>query len=409
MSLLSTSSTSSSERKGEPKAVWAVFFASVIAFMGIGLVDPILPAISNQLAASPSEVTLLFSSYTLIMATAMLITGAVTTRIGIKKTLLLGAVIVALFSTFGGLSSNIWVIIGLRGGWGLGNALLVATALTAIVTLSRSGIKKSVILYETAIGLGFAMGPLLGGLLGEISWRWPFFSVGILMIVSFISILILLPNLKEQKTGEHAKAVTSLADPFHAMKHGSIAVIGLVAALYYYGFFTLLAYAPFVTGLDARGIGFVFLGWGVLVAITSVFMAPKLQKKFGTINSMCMTLTLFAAVLIVMGIFVSIQWVVILCIISAGAFMGNTSTLVTAAMMGASNIEKSTVSSAYGFLRFIGGAIAPFLSGELAKIFTSNVPFIVGGCLVVTAVIFVIINRQYVDHIDQSKTSHQSS
>lgn len=408
MSLLTINSTSSSERKGEPKAVWAVFFASIIAFMGIGLVDPILPAISNQLVASPSEVTLLFSSYTLVMATAMLITGAVTTRIGIKRTLLLGAVIVAFFSTFGGLSSNIWVIIGLRGGWGLGNALLVATALTAIVSLSRSVIKKSVILYETAIGLGFAMGPLLGGLLGETSWRWPFFSVGILMVISFISILILLPNLKEQ-TGKRARAVTSLADPFHAMKHDSIAVVGLVAALYYYGFFTLLAYAPFVTGLDARGIGFVFLGWGVLVAITSVFMAPKLQQKFGTINSMCITLTLFAAVLIIMGIFVSVQWVVILCIISAGAFMGNTSTLVTAAMMGASNIEKSTVSSAYGFLRFIGGAIAPFLSGELAKIFTSNVPFIVGGCLVVTAVIFVLINRQHVDHIDQSKTNHQSN
>lgn len=403
MSHLSTDSTGSSGNKGEPKALWAVFFATVIAFMGIGLVDPILPAISKQLVASPSEVTLLFSSYTLIMATAMLITGAVSTRIGIKKTLLVGAVIVAIFSILGGLSSNIWVIIGLRGGWGLGNALLVATALTAIINLSKTGVKKSVILYESAIGLGFAIGPLVGGLLGETSWRWPFFSVGILMVISFISILILLPNLKE-KTEKISKksreAGTSLAAPFHAMKHNSIALIGLVAAIYYYGFFTLLAYAPFVIGLDARSIGFIFLGWGILVAITSVFTAPKLQQRFGTINSMCMTLGLFAVVLLVMGFFVSIRWVVILCIISAGAFMGNTSTLVTSAIMDASFIERSTVSSAYGFLRFIGAAIAPFLAGELAKMFTSNVPFIVGGCLVLMAVIFVLTNRQYVDHID---------
>jgi MFS family permease len=348
MSLLSFNS-SHSGKKGEPKALWAVFFASTIAFMGVGLVDPILPAISNQLVASPSQVTLLFTSYTLVMATAMLITGAITTRLGIKRTLLLGAVIVALFSILGGLSSNIWVIIGLRGGWGLGNAILVATALTAIVTLSKNEVKKSVILYETAIGLGFAMGPLLGGLLGEVSWRWPFFGVGFLMIVSFISILSLMPNLKEQKTEKSEKTATSLAAPFHAMKHSSIAVIGLVGALYYYGFFTLLAYAPFVIGLDARGIGFVFLGWGILVGITSVFMAPKLQQKFGTINSMCMTLTLFAAVLLVMGIWVSIQWVVIICIISAGAFMGNNSTLITGAMMDASNFEKSTVSSDMDF------------------------------------------------------------
>ena len=57
----------------QPKAVFAVAFACVVSFMGIGLVDPILPAISNQLHASPSEVTLLFTSYLVVTAVAMLI------------------------------------------------------------------------------------------------------------------------------------------------------------------------------------------------------------------------------------------------------------------------------------------------------------------------------------------------
>lgn len=69
----------------QPKAVWAVFFASIIAFMGLGLVDPILPAIANSLNASPSEVTLLFTSYNAVMAVAMLITGAISSRIGITS------------------------------------------------------------------------------------------------------------------------------------------------------------------------------------------------------------------------------------------------------------------------------------------------------------------------------------
>jgi len=38
----------------QPKGVWAVAFACVVSFMGIGLVDPILPALSSQLQASPS-------------------------------------------------------------------------------------------------------------------------------------------------------------------------------------------------------------------------------------------------------------------------------------------------------------------------------------------------------------------
>ena len=50
----------------QPTAVWAVAFASVIAFMGIGLVDPILPAIAKSLEATPTETEMLFTSYLLI-------------------------------------------------------------------------------------------------------------------------------------------------------------------------------------------------------------------------------------------------------------------------------------------------------------------------------------------------------
>lgn len=59
----------------QPKAVWATAGASVVAFMGIGLVDPILPSIAEGLDATPSQVSLLFTSYFLITAVAMLVTG----------------------------------------------------------------------------------------------------------------------------------------------------------------------------------------------------------------------------------------------------------------------------------------------------------------------------------------------
>jgi MFS transporter, ACDE family, multidrug resistance protein len=402
MSLLSTNSNSE-KNKGQSKAVWAVFFASVISFMGFGLVDPILPAIANQLGASPSEVTLLFTSYNAVMAIAMIITGFISTRIGIKKTLLLGVVIIALFSTLSGLSNSVWTIIWLRGFWGLGNALFIATALTALVALSRNGTAKSVILYEAAIGLGFSVGPLFGGLLGEISWSWPFLGVGILMIVAFISLIVLMPNSNKPKTESNTKSPTSLLDPFRAMKHRPILVFGIAACLYNFGFFTLIAYAPFIMDLDAHGIGFVFFGWGILVAITSVFMAPKLQHKFGAVKSMYTILILFAIVLLVMGIWTSIKWVIIASIIISGALIGNSNTLLTTAVMSATSVERSTVSAAYSFLRFIGAAIAPFTAGMLAEVFSPHVPFIVAGCLVFGSVIILLLNRHYIHHVDRAE------
>lgn len=396
------------KKGGQSIAVWAVFFACIIAFMGLGLVDPILPAIAKQLHATPSQVTLLFTSYNAVMAVAMLITGGLSSRLGIKMTLILGVIIIAIFSAAGGLSNNIWVIVGLRGGWGLGNALFVATALTAIVTLSNNGTAKAVILYEAAIGLGISVGPLLGGELGAITWRGPFLGVATLMVVAFICLTVLMPNAKKQAGGSAAqpKKATSFLDPFRAMKHRSIVVFGLAACLYNFGFFTLLAYAPFVMGLDAHGLGYVFIGWGVLLAITSVFMAPKLQQRFGTIYSMCAMLFLFALLLIAMGIWTNTQWVVIAAVIVAGALLGNNNTLITTAVMNAAPIERSTASAAYSFLRFLGGAIAPYLAGKLAEWFSPHVPFIVGGCFVLISVLFVLVNRQHVHHVDSVEAGH---
>ncbi|MGB8954523.1 MAG: MFS transporter [Tumebacillaceae bacterium] len=387
----------------QPKAVWAVFFAGIIAFMGIGFVDPILPAIAKKLHASQSDVTLLFTSYNAVMALAMLITGTISSRIGIKKTLLTGIVAIAVFSALGGLSNDITTLVALRGGWGFGNALFVATALTAIVSLSSSGTAQAIILYEAAIGLGISVGPLLGGWLGAISWRGPFLGVAALMVVAFVFLIFMMPS---SQTSTSAKSKTSLLAPFQAMKHRSLVVFGLTACLYNIGFFTLLAYAPFVLGLDEHGLGFVFLGWGILLAITSVFMAPKLQKSFGTIKSMCAMLTLFALVLLAMGIWTSTQWVVIAAVIFAGALLGNNNTLITTAVMNAAPVERSTASAAYSFLRFIGGAIAPYLAGKLAEWYNPHVPFIVGAVFVFASVLFIMSNHKHVSHVDHIESGH---
>ncbi|NRD79231.1 MFS transporter [Bacillus sp. BRMEA1] len=387
----------------QSKAVWAVFFASIIAFMGLGLVDPILPAIAKNLEATPSQVTLLFTSYNAVMALAMLITGAISSRIGIKWTLLTGIVIIAVFSCLGGLSNGIWALVGLRGGWGLGNALFVATALAAIVSLSKSGTAKAIVLYEAAVGLGISVGPLLGGQLGSISWRGPFLGVATLMVIAFIGLILLMPNQKSQGISQ---SKTSLLDPFRALKHRSLLTFGISAALYNFGFFTLLAYAPFVLGLDELGLGYVFLGWGILLAITSVFMAPKLQQWFGTIKSMCAMLTLFALILLSMGIWTNTQWVIIVAIILAGAVLGNNNTLITTAVMNSAPIARSTASAAYSFLRFIGGAIAPYLAGKLAEWFNPHVPFIVGAAFVLLSVGFILMNSHHVSHVDQVEAGH---
>ncbi|MBN9195139.1 MAG: MFS transporter, partial [Microbacterium sp.] len=130
----------------QPAQVWAVAFACVVAFMGIGLVDPILPAIAASLQADPVQTELLFTSYLLVTGAAMLITSWISSRIGAKATLLIGLGFIVVFALLCALSGSVDAIIGFRAGWGLGNALFISTALATIVGAATGGSGAAIIL-----------------------------------------------------------------------------------------------------------------------------------------------------------------------------------------------------------------------------------------------------------------------
>jgi MFS family permease len=373
----------------QPKAVWAVAFACVVAFMGIGLVDPILPALASQLDASPSQVELLFTSYFAFTGVSMLVTGFVSSRIGPRRTLLGGLALVVVSSMLAGASGGIAEIVGFRAGWGLGNALFIATALAVIIGAASGGVSGAIILYEAALGLGIASGPLLGGLLGDLSWRLPFFGTAALMAIGFVAIAVLL-----EPTPAPAREV-GLTEPLKALRHRGLLVAGLVALFYNFGFFTLLAYTPFPLHMGAHALGAVFFGWGLMVAIFSVFVAPRVRAALGVVGTLTAMYAFMAATLVVMALGEASPAVLAASVIVAGAFLGIINTVLTEAVMKVSPVERPVASSAYSFLRFAGGAIAPFLAGKLAEGVSLQAPFLVGAAAVLIALAILLLGRRH--------------
>jgi MFS transporter, ACDE family, multidrug resistance protein len=373
----------------QPKAVWAVAFACVISFMGIGLVDPILPALAQSLDAGPSQVSLLFTSYFAITGAAMLVTGWVSSRLGAKRTLLGGLALIIAFAALAGASDTVGQIVGFRAGWGLGNALFIATSLATIVGAASGGVSGAIILYEAALGLGIASGPLLGGLLGDISWRLPFFGTAALMAIGFVAITVLL-----EPTPVPARKV-SLTEPIRALRHRGLLTAGLVAVFYNFGFFTLLAYTPFPLHMGAHALGAVFFGWGLMVAVFSVFVAPRVRDRLGVVPTLAVMYAAISAILIVMAIGEAEPAVLATCVIVAGAFLGIINTVLTEAIMKVSPVERPVASSAYSFLRFAGGAIAPYLAGKLAEGVSLQAPFLVGAVAVLIALVILVAGRRH--------------
>ena len=152
---------------------------------------------------------------------------------------------------------------------------------------------------------------------------------------------------------------------------------------------------PFPLAMGAHEIGFIFFGWGVLLAITSVFVAPMIQRRFGTLAGIVGALLGFAVILAAMAIWTDEQ--------DrprrrrhrlAGAFLGVNNTLITETVMKVSPVERGVASAAYSFVRFSGGAVAPWLAGNLGEK-SIHLPFWVGSVAVVLAVLVLLTARRH--------------
>lgn len=379
----------------QPVAVWAIAFACTVSFMGIGLVDPILPAISEELNATPSQTMLLFTSYLFITAVAMLFTSWVSSRLGVKRTLLIGLTLIVIFAALAGFSGSVAQIIGFRGGWGLGNALFIATALAAIVGAATGGSKQAVMLYEAALGIGMAVGPLVGGVLGSISWRGPFFGTAALMAIAFIAVLAFLRGSQAEPAEQVRVPITAA---FTALKEPALRALALTALFYNFAFFVLLAYSPYpveaaaaAAGQDfgAHELGLVFFGWGMAVAVTSVLVAPVLTRRFSPLPVLYVTFALLAAAEAVLALSIGNETTLIAAIIVAGLFIGILNTTLTEAVMEATDLPRNIASGTYSGVRFFGGALAPAIAGPIAAAFGAGAPYWlgVGGLVIAIAVL----------------------
>lgn len=352
-------------------AVLATALATFVAFLGVGIVDPILPSIAGSLGASHFMVELLFTTYLLVMGLAMLFSGMLATRIGAKRTMLLGLGIVAVFAGACTFVNSVEALGALRGVWGLGNALFTTTALSIIVGVSAGNSKRAITLYEASLGFGIACGPLIGGVLGAQSWRLPFAGTSLLMVfaVGFVALTVREPEA-ERKQG--------IRDVVGTYRHAGIRSNAVVGMLYTYGFFTLLAYTPLVLDLGTMQLGVVFFVWGLLVLGGAAALAPRLNSRFGTARTAGGALAALTVVLGAMWLSNGGTATLVALVVASGVFCGLLNANLSTLAMEISAHERSAASGSYNSLRFVGGAFAPIIAGLVGQQYGATVPYLLG-------------------------------
>ncbi|MFL4472799.1 MFS transporter [Paeniglutamicibacter sp. MACA_103] len=383
----------------QPKAVWAVAFTSMIAFMGIGLVSPILPAITEELGATTTQTSLLFTSYLVITGVAMFFTSFISSRIGARKTLMIGLAIIVVSSFGAGASGSIEGIIAFRAVWGLGNAMFISTALSTIISESTGNPSAAIILYEAALGLGLAIGPLVGGLLGSVAWQAPFFGTSVLMTLGFI---LLATMMRGSGAGNEP---THIGAPFKALANPALLVMALVAFFYNVGFFVIMSFTAYPLHFTAMGIGLVFTGWGVGLALTSVFGAPLLTRRFKRTTVLIGTLALLSLTMVAFALLVDSPRALVVMMVVAGLELGIMNTVLTEVVMEATDLPRSVASSSYSGIRFLGGAVAPPVAAALAAAFTMAIPYFMGAASVLLAAALLFSFKHLLSHAERHEAT----
>jgi ACDE family multidrug resistance protein len=202
------------------------------------------------------------------------------------------------------------------------------------------------------------------------------------MTIGFVATAVLLDKTPAPKKSERI----SVLEPLRALRHREVRGSALTSAFYNFGFFTLLAYTPFPLRLGAHELGYVFFGWGLMLAIFAVFVAPAISRRIGDVNGLGIVLALFAALLAAMGVLHASQAALIVAVVVAGTLLGIVNTLMTQLVMESAPVERPVASAGYSFVRFCGGAIAPFVAGKLSEHVSVGAPFYLGAGMTTIAV-----------------------
>ncbi|MEJ8554236.1 MFS transporter [Tepidibacter sp. Z1-5] len=381
------------------RSKYITVFATFLAFMGIGVVDPILPTIAKHIGASHWEIEMLFTAYIFTMAIMMIPSGILATKLGDKRMMCIGLGIVTVFSLLCAVSNGIVQLSIFRSGWGLGNSMFFATAMILLIQFSKDA-NRAIGLYEAAIGLGMAGGPLLGGILGGYSWRYPFIATSCLIFIAFILVkfFVYQPEVKTKRKTIGGKELIKL------IKFPPFLRVAMASMCYFYGFFVILAYSPLVIKLSPIKLGFVFFGWGLMLAYGSAILSHSLEKKFNPSVILPWSLILFT-LLVGSLCFANSLEVRIALITLSGLFSGLNNALFTSYVMEVSPYERGITSGAYNFVRWLGAAIAPILSGFVGHAFSSNTPFALASAVLLVGIFLVVVKDKQEIELELEKAA----
>lgn len=292
-----------------------VLFNLFIAYVGIGLVVPVMPSFAHELNLSGEVVGYLISAFAFAQLLASPITGVWVDTFGRKKMIVFGLFLFAFSELMFGLGNQVWILFLSRVLGGISDAFIMPAVISYIADRTSLEDRARVLGYQAAaISGGFIIGPGLGGFIAELGIRAPFFfAAGFAGIAAGISLFVLEESLtKEQMAKNKAQKVSvsfigEIKKSFRSIYFVPLLIVfvlsfGLAA---YEMMFSLFVDAKF--GFTAKDIAVIITVGSVFGVVAQIAFFEKLVDKFGEKN-MIQTTLVTAALFIFATVFINSYW-----------------------------------------------------------------------------------------------------
>ncbi len=391
-----------------------ILFTIFIDMIGFGIIIPIMPQLfanpASPLYLLPRDFSLktayiilgfIIASYPIAQFIFAPILGQLSDKFGRKIILAVsigGACLGYLFFGFGIAGKNLIMLFVSRLVAGAtGGNISIAQASIADVT-SPADRAKNFGLMGAAFGLGFILGPYIGGKLsdpGLVSWfdaTTPFFFASLLSFLNLISVALFFKDTNQTMLHIKINFWSSIKNIVKAFTHGDLKMIFMTVFIFNAGFtFFTTFFNVFLTNrfhFNQGNIGDFFAFVGLCVALAQAFVTRAVAKKFKEHQILRVSI-IINGIIILLFLFAGSPWQLFL-IVPVFAIFNGLSQANSAALVSAS-APQSIQGEVLGLntsVTALAQSIPPILSGFIAASLTPESPIIVAAIVVAAAGIF---------------------
>jgi MFS family permease len=340
---------------------------------GGAMLAALIPNVAEGLDTSVGYVAAAITAYMVPFALLQLVSGTLAERLGPRRVVRGGYIGFGLAALACALAPDIWTFLGARAAMGSANAFLSPILLAALSeVVAPAVLGRTVGTFAAAQTAGLMLAPILGGLLGEVSWRLAF------VLVAAVSAVLALPRqtlgAAERQAGAAGRA------SLRSLLNRWIALLASQAMLGYLGFtaigfvLVLVGAEEFDLGSGARGL--LVAGYGVGGILLGRYAGTVVDRAGRPATALAGAAACTAGVLGL--VFAPSAWSLALVFFGIGC----ASTFVWAGLntiaVESFPQNRAGATSAYSAFKFAGVAIAPLVYVPLFNVDT-RLPFVVAA------------------------------